>query len=205
MKNRFPLLFGTAALLLAATPACTDRPEVEPQPATDLAQPGPAFSLQRSFYYPATSVSSAIGYAPAELYGTALQSGDVLSFSFQQLHNPQQDMLTFSLDRRPLPAALVGTYSLRSTAVPGGQVGVRYAFTGRAGSDAWGRTYATDFTALEGTFTVSSYDADRRLIGGSYRLLVPDAADPLNPALDDQGKARCRITVEGTFANLPVR
>ncbi|GAB2964178.1 hypothetical protein GCM10027048_36920 [Hymenobacter coalescens] len=205
MKQRFsaPLLGTAGTLLLLLGSACSSDPATEPQPAPAL-PPAPAYALNRSFHYPASTMTSAISYAPAELRGSGLLREN-LSLEFTQDGNAQQDMLFFTIEAGQLRPGLTHAYTLQSTSVPGGTAQVRYAFTGRAGSTAWGRTYASSFTDLEGTLTISQYDAAQRLISGSYRVLVPDVADPLNSAPVDQGKARCRITVSGSFENLVLR
>ncbi|OON66741.1 hypothetical protein [Hymenobacter sp. CRA2] len=196
MKQFLLPLLGLALTLTAAS--CDSKHKTEdPQPAT----PAPAATMDRTFFYPASTVSSGIGYAPDELQTSAYYEPTTLSINVGP--KSQQDALHFGIQRSRLASALTGTYSLQGLGSLTNDAVVRYSYAYvLTDSQTSLRLFDSNTTQMEGHVRITEYDADRHLLSGSYEVRLPDVSDPTLPSRAGQNAPRCRVTVSGTFENV---
>jgi hypothetical protein len=198
MKTLSRLLLGAALTFAAAS--CSDKPEVAPQPA-----PAPAadFSLARSFYYPGSTAFRGVSYPTADLRGHAHQDPNGLHLQF--ITRDQREGVYLSVDGSALGPGLLGTYALRSASNSRNPGSASYGYNYRVtDSGTAGSYYASSFTELEGQVRITAHDAARHLISGSYEVRLPDVGDPTDSVRTRANQQRCRVTLGGSFENLPV-
>ena len=196
LKN---LLLVLLAIMLG-TAACRKEND-SPRPATVV--PAREAALNMVFRYYSPNESRGINYLADKPAGELLP--DRLTVT---LTGPgSTDQIEFVLTKSRQKPGLVGTYTLASQPDPGqGDVQVTYQ---RAGAND-GRRNGMSSTAnrIEGSFTITSYDAGRNLISGSYTCGAPGTKDPF-VFLPNGSTADTRrdgdLRVYGTFTEVPLR
>lgn len=197
MSQFLRLSLGSLLLLTAA--ACGDHHRTDPKPAV----PAASATLTRTFFYPASGVSHDAGYDPAELMVDAYWEPTSLGLNVAPKN--QRDALHFGIERSHLTPTLVGTYSLQTRGALSNAAAVRYSYAYvLTDSQTSLRLFDSNTTAVEGQIRISEYDAERHLLSGSYEVRLPDVSDPTLPSRLGQNAARCRVTVSGTFENVPL-
>jgi hypothetical protein len=193
--SRYALL---AAPLVLGLTSCTKT--TDPQPGPSVA-PAPAHNeLERVLYYPASAISAGVSYAPADVNASGRLATELL-LSFSSARG--QDAITFTLPVARLTADLVGSYALQSQPTPAAgiaQVAYTLTLTGSATSLS-GRLYLSNANRLEGQVVLTAYDPHRRLLSGTYTVKLNDIDDPYSSTPSQ----RCNLTLQGSFANLPLQ
>ncbi|MCC3159948.1 hypothetical protein LJ737_22100 [Hymenobacter sp. 15J16-1T3B] len=192
-----------SAALLFSVGACRSHPETDPHPIEEAA-PAASYTFNRTFYYPVSSVGSGVSYAPSRIAALVSWTSGHGSFFLSFADDDDLDGLRLTLLPARVKPGIVGTYTLQSTTAPGNDAEVSYYHNQHTGTTRWGNTYTSANTDFQGQLVITAYDARRHLLSGRYEVRLPDVADPDNPALTDAGKARCRVTVSGSFENMRV-
>jgi hypothetical protein len=183
-------------------------------PAQDPAALPPAvLSLSRTFDYtnPARQLSTT--YQTGQLTGSSGQNSTALTLLLGPVGASQQatDGFTLTLPTANLKPGLLGTYAVDAANQP---FGLSYFFTpdatGQTGQpgQVGGTLAANNTPEPASSLTISSYDATRGLIAGRFTLLFtisdPLASRPRNPVVTVPDEL-VRVTLTGTFADLPLR
>jgi hypothetical protein len=181
--------------------ACSDKTSTDaPAPA----DPTPAFQL--SSYFGFTTPTPGGGTAQSG-YGTGHSSRDIKGVATLQ---PQvlvldftagTDDVHFEVDRTSLGTGWANTYALRSRNQPNAPVFSSYVYS-RPNDGAAIYRFSDFANDLAGGVTITTYDAKRQLVSGSFKVLTPNQRDPLAKGLNDP---TCTITLEGSFENLKVK
>ncbi|RTQ48492.1 hypothetical protein EJV47_16100 [Hymenobacter gummosus] len=192
-----------AASLLVSLASCDSKSKSEdPQPEAPAVARN---QMDRMFYYPVSLTSAGISYAPADVKATGRLTTDQLLLSF----GPEagQDAVDFVLPVARLTAGLTGTYALQSLPTPAtGVVQVAYTFTtSRTGSGTSGRLFLSNANYMDGQVVITAYDQRRRLLSGNYTVRMNDISDPYSTAMSSPPAARCNLTLNGSFENLPLQ
>ena len=205
MKNIAIFLFAATSL------AGCSKKEADPQPTVIAPTPIQAATINVAFDYYAT------GTSPASIQSLSLlatkpmyqQFPDRLQIKLEALNsnNFVQDRVLFAIPVSRQKAGLVGTYTLASQPDAGlGEVLVTYTRPSNSTS-AFDNVYGTNSARLEGNVAITSYDAGRRLISGSYTVKVINVKGPFSfldtsSASDPRRDGDLRLT--GTFTELPL-
>ncbi len=194
MKKNALLL--AAAFLLAAC-AKKEAPPADPAPATTLA---------RTLTFPkATSLSNDTTYAQPAMTSTGQLDGQGLRVGFAP--RVGRDVIQFTVPAAALVPAVVGSYELvdRSRS-PGTAASVAYSFLlarNLASSGSFlidGESYAT-----RGQLLITAYDAPRRLLSGSFEMVIDDLQNITDKYSVPNAPPLCNLKVTGTFTNLKLQ
>jgi hypothetical protein len=193
------LLLVLIAITLG-TAAC-QKDNDSPQPAAIT--PAQEAALNMVFRYYSPDESRGINYLADKPAGELLP--DRLTV---KLTGPgSTDQIEFVLTRSRQKPGLVGTYTLASQPDPGqGDVQVTYQRAGATDSRRNGMSSTAN--RLEGSFTITSYDAGRHLISGSYTCSAPGTKDPfvfLTNGFTADTRRDGDLRVYGTFTEVPLQ
>lgn len=181
-----------AALISLGAAACNSKKDdPQPDPATEM-------QLIRSFTYPtASSYNNSITYSQKTLQSSAVLGDKGLYIGFAAVEG--KDGLSFTIDPGSVAAGLTGTYALREVATPQNPATAHYVYTI---SDAPGASSFRLFDSPEiaGQVTVTSYNAQRKLITGSFQVRLDNVSDPASST--PFSSPQCNVDVKGTFTNL---
>ncbi|WBO83681.1 hypothetical protein [Hymenobacter yonginensis] len=198
LTKRFLLTLLTSATLF--TVACHKDQDDQPQPAA----PAQAATLNMTFHYTNPDETRGINHLADKPSGQQLADRLVVTFSNSQA-NPV-DQIEFTIAKSRQKSGLAGTYALASQPDPGaGDVQVRY-LRPTPSSAAIGNLVTGNTHRLTGSFIISSYDANRQLISGSYTVEAADSKDPftfLTTGVDNRRSGDLRVY--GTFTEVPLR
>jgi hypothetical protein len=120
-------------------------------------------------------------------------------------NNFVQDRVLFTIPISRQKAGLTGTYTLASQPDAGlGDALVTYTRPSNSTS-ALDNVYGTNSARLEGSFIITSYDASRRIISGSYTVKMkgPFSFVDVNSAGDPRRDGDVRLS--GTFQEVPLK
>jgi hypothetical protein len=120
-------------------------------------------------------------------------------------NNFVQDRVLFTIPISRQKAGLMGTYTLASQPDAGlGDALVTYTRPSNSTS-AFDNVYGTNSARLEGSFIITSYDASRRIISGSYTVKMkgPFSFVDVNSAGDPRRDGDVRLS--GTFQEVPLK
>ncbi|SNC76633.1 hypothetical protein SAMN06265337_3485 [Hymenobacter gelipurpurascens] len=112
--------------------------------------------------------------------------------------------INFTFDRTKLPAALTGTYTLKTLRDRALDADLTYYYDLPESRGGGTILYFSSIQHISGSFSISSYDAKRQLLSGTYTATLTGASDP-TVAYSTFPKRACNITVTGTFANVPLK
>jgi hypothetical protein len=196
MKTRNLLALFFAAFTFAFS-ACDDKNTPDP------AAPAQEQTLNRSFTYPddarleatykADTIKVQVSNTEQEFhFYTGVKPVDGKSAA-------GNDHVNFVVASGQLKQGFVGNYSLKSFTTPqAGEAKVSYIhYTSESG----GNIFDSQFNTITGSFEITAYDAQNKLISGHYNLDIREASDPyerLNPK-------KINIVLSGTFKNVPVK
>ncbi|WBA40731.1 hypothetical protein [Hymenobacter canadensis] len=196
--KRFLVTLLTSATLF--TIACQKDSADQPQPAA----PVQAATLNMTFHYTSPDETRGINHLADRPSGQLLSDRLVLKLSNSQTSTT--DQLEFTLAKSRQKPGLTGAYTLASQPDPGaGDVQVSY-LRASLNSSAIGNLITGNNHHLTGSFVISSYDATRNLISGSYTVEAADSKDPftfLATGVDNRRSGDLRVY--GTFTEVPLR
>ena len=200
LKN---LLLALIALTLGIT-AC-QKDDNSPRPT--VAAPAQEATLNLVFRYYSPDESRGINYLADKPAGQLLTDRLTVKFTNNFPGLGSTDQIEFVLPKSRQKPGLVGTYTLASQPDPGqGDVQVSYQRAGTA--DTHRNGVHSNSNRLEGSFTITSYDASRNLISGSYTCSAPNSKDPFT-FLTNGSSADSRrdgdLRVSGTFTEVPLK
>lgn len=196
--KRLLFTFLTSASLF--TIACQKDSADQPQPAVPVQEA----TLNMTFHYTSPDETRGINHLADRPSGQQLSDQLVVRFSNSQ--TIPIDQLEFTLAKSRQKPGLAGTYTLSSQPDPGaGDVQVSY-LRPTPSSSAIGNLVTGNSHRLTGSFVISSYDATRQLISGSYTVEAPGSKDPfvfLSTGSDTRRSGDLRLY--GTFTEVPLR
>lgn len=206
MKNIVPLVL-TAILLSACGKKAAD-----PQPQPTAPAPVQAATINVAFDYYATSTAPASTQSLSSLAAkpTYQALADRLEVKLENLNtlNFVDDRVQFVIPISRQKNGLTGSYTLASQ--PDASVGeVLMTYTRPSySSSAYSNVYGSNQARLEGSFIITSYDAARRLISGSYTVKALNVKGPFSflgagSAGDSRRDGDLRLS--GTFQELPLQ
>lgn len=182
------------------TVACHKDQDDQPQPTAAVQ----AATLNMTFHYASPDETRGINHLADKPSGQQLADRLVVTFSNSQ--TSPTDQLEFTIAKSRQKSGLAGTYALASQPDPGaGDVQVRY-LRHTPSSAAIGNLVTGNTHRLTGSFIISSYDANRQLISGSYIVEAADSKDPftfLTTNIDTRRSGELRVY--GTFTEVPLR
>ena len=200
LKN---LLLALIALTLGIT-AC-QKDETPPQPTA--VAPTQEATLNMVFRYYSPDESRGINYLAEKPTGQLLADRLTVQFNNSVSGFTSTDQIEFVLPKSRQKPGLVGTYTLASQPDPGqGDVQVSYQRAGTAISRSNG--VHSNSHRLEGSFTITSYDASRNLISGTYTCTAPSSKDPftfLPNGTTADGRRDGDLRVSGRFTEVPLK
>jgi hypothetical protein len=177
MQNFFLFLLGLSLLTGCAKKEDAPQPAPAPTPA-QAATVNIAFDAYATASQPASTESlSLLATKPSyQVFPDRLQ----VTLEVLSVINTVQEQVVFTLPLSRQKNGLVGTYTLASQ--PDASLGeTLVAYTRPSGStSAFSNVYGTNSARLEGTFVVSSYDAARQLLSGSYSVKALNVRGPFS-------------------------
>ncbi|TGE09481.1 hypothetical protein [Hymenobacter fodinae] len=189
------LLLGLA---LAFTAGCDkDDREETPEP-----MPEPAVTYSRSIVYQDNGQHRDTTFQAPQLKGSVAQTAQSLSVGVGPTTGTEG--MGFALDRAKLPATLTGTYTLKTLRDRTLDADVTYYYDLPESRGGGTILYPSSMQHVSGSFTISSYDAKRQLLSGTYTATLTESNDP-TVAYSTFPKRKCDITITGTFANVPLK
>ena len=193
-----------AALLLTAC---------EKKTKTETADPTPEAALSRSINYTQLNSVLTANYSGNNLLqAQALIDGDQIIvglFATPKVNNTTGDGVAFKLAKAHLQTGLAGTYNLDAQTAPAVQSARYNHMWQKENGGFWSSIHETSMgLKIEGTLTIATYDADRKLLTGSFNMVIRDLiSDPMRydgPSTIDPTKVST-VTVTGTFKNLKLK
>ncbi|MBC6699901.1 hypothetical protein [Hymenobacter sp. BT190] len=188
------LLLG---LTLAFTAGCSKDDQELPEPT-----PQPTMSYSRSIVYQDNGQRRDTTFQAAQLKAYVTQTAQSLSMGAEPITGTEG--IGFEMERTKLPAALTGTYTLKTLRDRTLDAGVNYYYDQPESLGGGTIIYPSGMQHVTGNLIISSYDAKRQLLSGSYTATLTGAKDP-TVAYMTFPKRKCDIVVTGTFTNIPVR
>ena len=201
----------TFCLAAAVLTACSKK-AADPQPTATAPAPVQAATINMAFDY------YAVGNSPAMTQSLSLLAtkptyqvfSDRLEVKLEAFSaaNFLQDRVLFTIPISRQKTGLLGTYTLASQPDAGlGEVLVKYTRPSNSTS-AFDNVYGTNSARLEGNFVITSYDASRRIISGSYTVKALNVKGPFS-FVDNTSSGDPRrdgdLRLSGTFQEVPVQ
>ncbi|GGG38773.1 hypothetical protein [Hymenobacter glacieicola] len=193
---------ATLSLLLGLTLAFTAGCDKDDREETPEPLPEPTVTYSRSIVYQDNGQHRDTTFQAPQLKGSVTQNAQSLSVSVEPI--TRTEGIGFALDRTKLAAALTGTYTLKTLRDQTLNVDVRYYYEQSESLGGGTILYFSNMQHVTGSFTISSYDAKRQLLSGTYTATLTGSSDP-TVAYGTFPKRKCDITVTGTFANVPLK
>ena len=194
MKSFIYFLLLITGLLSAA--GCSSKQD-DPTPR----DPEAVVSLQRTISYPSGSLSAQVQeYSQLTLQTKlAAQADGSAQLSFMALTGKEKVVLT--IPQSLFSTGQTGSYALKNRFDPQGSFSASYTYyvVNRPGEIHF---HGYSVHQMQGKLTVASYDAQRRLLSGTYHLILPDVAAPNNESLSNVNALRSRVELVGSFENL---
>ncbi|MDU0370652.1 hypothetical protein ACFPAF_09635 [Hymenobacter endophyticus] len=184
-------------LTLAFTAGCSKDDQELPEPT-----PEPTMSYSRSVVYQDNGQHRDTTFQAAQLKAFVTQTAQSLAVGVEPTTTTEG--ISFEVDRTKLPAALTGTYTLQTLRDKTLDAETRFYYDLPESLGGGTVIYPSSMQHVTGSFVISSYDAKRQLLSGTYTATLTGASDP-TVAYSTFPKRKCDITVSGTFANIPVR
>lgn len=207
MKNLTSICLGLVLLT-----ACAKK-EADPQPAAPVL-PAPiqeaTLNLRFDYYGTIKDPSATRSLSLLATRPAGQQFTDRLTLHFDNLDrfNTITDQLDFVLPRSRHKAGLVGTYSLASQPDAGvGDAQVSYVRPIDAGA-VRANVFTSSISQLTGSLTITTYDAARQLVSGSYSLSLDSVKDPFSftsAGLGTDSRRDGDLRLSGTFQEVPLK
>ncbi|TGD77812.1 hypothetical protein [Hymenobacter wooponensis] len=193
---------ATLSLLLGLTLAFTAGCDKDDREQTPEPLPEPAVTYSRSIIYQDNGQHRDTTFQAKQLEAYVTQSAQSLSVGVQPATTTEG--INFALDRTKLPATLTGSYTLRTIGNRTLDADVNYYYDLPESRGGGTVIYPSSMQYVTGSFAISSYDAKRQLLSGTYTATLTGASDP-TVAYSTFPKRKCDITVTGTFTNVPLK
>jgi hypothetical protein len=197
--------YATFLLLAVLFTTGCDKPKAE-DPAPEVL-PETTSVLHRSLYYRETSTRFDTTFQANTVRAYAAQDARELTIGIGPPTNTEG--INFTFERSQLPSTLVGTYSLKTagaftTGTPTNAAFARYYYDLRPAMGTGTYLYLSSTTKVDGTFTITHYDAKRKLLSGEYIAVFSRVNDPNSRPSDTNAWFKCDITLTGSFENVLV-
>lgn len=160
----------------------------------------------RTMTYPnATSHNNDLTYSQKSMTGTGKLDAGELLLAFDVPEG--NDYISFIIPQAALTSGFKGTYELLDRQrSPSKIVDTRYVYTLRNIPGTYSSTiYQSNTNTMQGQVTITSYDAQRHLLSGSYVMAIENLDDPTYHRPFSNTEMRCNLKVEGTFTNLKLK
>lgn len=193
---------ATLSLLLGLTLAFTAGCDKDDREDTPEPLPEPSATYSRSIIYQDNGQRRDTTFQAKQLEAFVTQSAQSLSVGVGPTSSTEG--IDFALDRTKLPVTLTGSYTLKTIGNRTLDADVNYYYKQPASLGTGTIIYPSSMQYLSGSLVISSYDAKRQLLSGTYTATLTGASDP-HVAYSTFPKRKCDITVTGTFANVPLR
>jgi hypothetical protein len=163
-------------------------------------------TMTRTMSFPtASGKDNGLRYTQATLMSFGELSTSALNISLSA--DEGLDNLSFSIPRANLLTTITGAYTLKS--VGAGQTGVvatSYSYYRLNVSGASSASlYLSSQNIILGNLTITAYDAQRRLLSGTYEMRLDNIEDPTDRQLPGPDRVRCNLKVVGSFSNLKLQ
>lgn len=180
---------------------------------TEVADPAAEGTLTRTIDYTRLGSTNTASYSGNHLIETqALIDGNEIIlglFATPKVANTMGDGVAFKIDKSYLQQGLAGTYHLDAQTAPA-VLSARYNHMWQKENGGfWSSIHETSMgLQIEGTLTITTYQADRKLLSGSFNMVIKDlVSDPMRydgPSTIDPMKLST-VTLTGTFSNLKLK
>jgi hypothetical protein len=191
----------TLSLLLGLTLAFTAGCDKDDREQTPEPTPESSLTYSRSIVYEDNGQHRDTTFQASQLKGYVTQTAQSLSVGVAPTTSTEG--IGFELERAKLPAALTGNYTLKTLRDRTLDADVSYYYDLPESRGGGTIIYLSNMQYVSGSFTISSYDAKRQLLSGTYTATLTSASDP-TVAYSTFPKRKCDINVTGTFANVPL-
>jgi hypothetical protein len=192
----------TLSLLLGLTLAFTASCDKDDREQTPEPTPEPTLTYNRSIVYEDNGQHRDTTFQAPQLKGYVTQSAQSLAVGVGPTTGTEG--IGFVLDRAKLPATLTGTYTLKTLRDRTLDADVTYYYDLPESRGGGTIIYPSSMQYVSGSFTISSYDAKRQMLSGTYTATLTSASDP-TVSYSTFPKRKCNITTTGTFTNMPLR
>jgi hypothetical protein len=196
MKTNATLACFLGTSLLLAT-GCKEDLEDQPEPL-----PESSATYSRSIVYDDNEQHRDTTFQAQHLKMYASQNAESLTIGVHPATSTEG--ISFTLDRDKLPAALTGTYTLKTLRDGTLDANVAYYYDLPASLGGGTILYASNVQHITGSLTITGYDAKRQLLDGTYTTTLEDSSDP-TVKYSTFPKWECNITISGTFTNVPLK
>ena len=197
--SKYAFLFLIVTSMISA---CTKPVKPVPDP-----QPGCVFS--RTITYVNTGNIKTVSYAPSyKVQAQAIRQDNLIYLGFiaaPTTNASAGDGIAFCIDAAHLQNGLAKTYNLSAQAPV--VISCRYSYTYRKDDgNSWSSFTDTGIgTIFEGTLVIDNYDAARKLISGSFNVLIKNLIN--DPTKNNTGspidpKDLCNVSVAGSFQHI---
>lgn len=193
-----------ALFILVLTTSCQKDKEM---PEPNVAPPVQEANVSFTYAYPGENKGQTfLAHAP-----TGKLSSNKLTLVFEKEVRPNglgtEERVDFLLPKSNQQTGLVGTYTLASQPDPGqGDVLVTYERPVYA-PGVFLNKYSSNTHVMEGSFTITEYNAGRQLISGSYTFTIKQGKDPftyLGTSSQVDSRRACEIHGYGSFKEIPL-
>lgn len=196
MKNLAPLLL--AAVLFTA---CAKK-DADPLPA----DPSPETTMARTLVFPtAGSLNNDTTYLASVMTSDGQLDNAQLVVAF----SPQvgRDAIRFTVPKAALTPSLLGSYKIVGVQrSPGTVASVYYNFhVARNLKDSGSFLIFGETNNTSGQLVITSYDASRRLLGGTYEMVINDMQNITDKFSVPNAPPLCNLRTTGTFTNLKLK
>ncbi len=194
MKSAATLVLLLGTTLLLATGCDKEDKEDLPEPL-----PASSVSYSRSIVYQDNGQHRDTTFQASQLKVYANQSSQSLAIGVHP--GTETEGIGFTLDRSKLPAALTGTYTLKTLRDRTRDADVTYYYDQPERMGGGTILYFSNGQHITGNLIITSYDAKRQLLSGSYTATLDGSNDP-TVEYRTFPKRKCNITITGAFANV---
>ncbi|WP_426493324.1 hypothetical protein [Hymenobacter sp. 102] len=204
---RKPLLILSSLSLLALA-SCQKDDEKQPNPMP--AEPTPVQEANVNFVYTYPNESKGQTFLAKDPKGKLESSRLSLTFEkeLRQYAVTTDERIEFLLPQSRQKSGLVGTYTLSSQPDPGqGEVQATYERP-FSGTGSFANKYSGNTSVMQGSFTISDYNASRKLLSGSYTFTIRQIRDPfqfLATGSYSDPRRLCDVKCYGTFREIPLQ
>jgi hypothetical protein len=199
-----------SCLALIVLAACSHK-DADPQPAP--VAPVQAATLDVKFDYYATTSLPASTQSKSLLADkpTWKQASDRLTITLEVLNviSTVDDHVDFVLPLSKQKPGLTGTYTVASQPnTTAGDALASYIRPVPSNSSAYPNVYTSNSNQVTGTLTITSYDAKRQLLSGTYQARYSNVKGPFSfLGMGSVGDPRRDgdLTISGTFQEIPLK
>lgn len=177
---------------------------------TEIIDPAPEAAFTRTINYTQLNSIYTASYSGNNLLeAKALLDGNEILlglFATPKVNGTTGDGVAFKISKSFLQGGLTGTYHLDAQTAPA-VLSARYNHMWQKENGGfWSSIHETSMgLQIEGTLTIATYNADRKLLSGSFQMVIRDLiSDPMRydgPSTIDPMKLST-VTLTGTFTNL---